>query len=151
MSRRVEYLTGRGRDFSELAAEHFMESVITTCSQESTAEKIAIAITSEHFGSLPVVDVENRLVGIISEFDLLKALHAGKDLEQVLVKEIMTSTPISVTEAATAEELMRILEENHLIRVPVVDEKGSVVGVVSRTDVLHGYIQSRVGDLPWWM
>ncbi len=151
MSRRVEYLTGRGTEFSELAAEHFMESKLTTCSQGSAAEKIAIAITNGHFGSLPVVDGEKRLVGIISEFDLLKALRACKDLERVTVEEIMTPEPISVKEGATAEELMKILEENHLIRVPVVDGEGRVVGVVSRTDVLHGYIQSTVGDLPWWM
>lgn len=151
MSRRVEYLTGRGTDFSELSAEHFMESKLTTCSQGSTAEKTAIAITNGKFGSLPVVSREGRLMGIISEFDLLKALRAGKDLERVTVGEIMTREPISVKEGATAEELMEILEENHLIRVPVVDEAGRLVGVVARTDVLHGYIQSKVGDLPWWM
>ncbi|MFQ5780365.1 MAG: HPP family protein, partial [Nitrospiria bacterium] len=151
MSRRVDYLTGRAQEFGKLVAEHFMESRVTTCFQGSMADRVAIAITTGHFGSLPVVDEEGRLVGIISEFDLIKALRAGKNLDHITAKEVMTSNPVSVAESASSDELMRVLEENHLIRVPVVDQEGKITGIVARRDVLHGYIQSKVGDLPWWM
>lgn len=150
MSRGVDYLTGK-QDFEKLKATQFMEGSVTTAFQGSKADRVAIAITAGHFGSLPVVDEERRLVGIVSEFDLLKALRAGKDLEQVMVKEVMTPNPISVREGASAEDLMKILEEKHFIRVPVVDDENKLIGVVSRTDILKGYIQSNTGDIPWWM
>lgn len=66
-------------------------------------------------------------------------------------EEVMTPQPVSVKEEASADELMKTLEEHHFIRVPVVDEQGKVVGVVSRTDILKGYVQSETGDIPWWM
>lgn len=150
MGRRVDYLTGK-QDFEKLEAGQFMEGKVTTCFQGSRADRVAIAITTGHFGSLPVVDEEKRLVGIISEFDLLKALRAGKDLDQVTVQEVMVPEPVSVGEGTSASELMKILEEKHFIRVPVVDYENRVVGVVSRTDILKGYLQSDTGDIPWWM
>ncbi len=150
MGRRVDYLMGK-TDFNKLDAGHFMESKVTTCFQSSKADRVAIAITTGHFGSMPVVDEERNLVGIVSEFDLLKALRAGKKLGEVTVKEVMTPQPVSVKEAVSAEELMKTLEERHFIRVPVVDEAGKVVGIVSRTDILKGYVQAETGDIPWWM
>ncbi len=151
MSRRVDFLTGKGTEFCDLVAGQFMESKVTTCFQDSMADRIAIAITTGQFGSLPVVDEGWHLVGIISEFDLLKALRAGKDLEKVMVKEVMTSQPISIRDETSSDDLLKILEENHLTRVPVVDEAGKVIGIVARRDLLHGYIKTKTGDLPWWM
>jgi len=151
MSRRVDYLTGKGTGFGELVAGQFMESQVTTCFQGSMADKVAVAITTGQFGSLPVVDEDWHLVGIVSEFDLLKALRAGKDLEKVAVKEIMTPQPISIRDELPSDALMKLLEENHLTRVPVVDGEGKVIGVVARRDLLHGYIKTKTGDLPWWM
>lgn len=150
MSRRVDYLMGK-TDFSKLDAGHFMESKVTTCFQGSKADRIAIAITTGHFGSLPVVDEERKLVGIISEFDLLKALRSGKSLGDVTAKDVMTPRPVCVKEDVSADELMKTLEEKHFIRVPVVDDNGKIVGVVSRTDILKGYVQAETGDVPWWM
>lgn len=150
MGRRIDYLTGK-HDFGKLVAGQFMEGQVMTCFQETKAERIAVAMTTGHFGSMPVVDGEKRLVGIISEFDLLKALRAGRDLNKVTVGDVMTPKATSVGEGATADDLMKVLEENHFIRVPVVDNENMVVGVVSRTDILRGYLQSGTGDMPWWM
>ncbi len=150
MGRRVDYLTGKTA-FNTLTAGHFMESQVTTCFQGSMADRVAVAITTGRFGSLPVVDEKRHLVGIISEFDILKSLRAGKDLSKVTAKEVMTTKPVCVDEKASADEVMKTLEEKHFIRVPVVDPDGTVIGVVSRTDVLKGYLQSETGDIPWWM
>ncbi|MFQ5597129.1 MAG: CBS domain-containing protein [Nitrospiria bacterium] len=150
MGRRVDYLTGK-QEFGKLVAGQFMETQVTTCFQESMADRVAVAITTGRFGSLPVVDEKRKLVGIISEFDLLKALRAGKDLAVISVKDVMTEKPICVSESASADDIMKVLEEHHFIRVPVVDGDGLVTGVVSRTDILKGYLQSNTGDIPWWM
>ncbi|MFQ5543735.1 MAG: CBS domain-containing protein [Nitrospiria bacterium] len=148
--RGVDYLVGK-QDFEKLRAGQFMEGKVTTCFQGSKADRVAVAITTGHFGSLPVVDEDRHLVGIISEFDLLKALRAGKNLEQVTAQDVMTTQPISVQEGAKTTDLMKLLEENHYIRVPVVNDANEVTGVVSRTDILKGYLQSNTGDIPWWM
>lgn len=150
MTRRVDYLVG-GEDFKGMTAGQFMESDVVFYARSSKADKLATAMTAGGFGSIPVVDKDRKLVGIVSEFDLLKALRDGKNLAEITAGEIMNTSPISVTEEIRSEELMKVLEEKHLIRVPVTDENGRLVGVAARRDVLQGYLRSRGEQQPWWM
>ena len=150
MSRRVDFLVG-GVDFHALVAAQFMQSEVVYFTEISTGEKIAMAMMYGGFGSVPIVDREKTLVGIVSEFDLLKTLQTSKELDQITAGEIMTPRPISVKEETSVEEIMRILAEKKLIRVPVVDGNGILLGVVSRRDILTGYIKARAEDKPWWM
>ena len=150
MSRRVDFLVG-GVDFHTLVAAQFMQSEVVYFTEKSPGEKIAMAMMYGGFGSVPIVDREKTLVGIVSEFDLLKTLQIGKELEQITAGEIMTPSPFSVSEETTVGEIMGILAEKKLIRVPVVDENGILIGIVSRRDILTGYIKARAGDKPWWM
>ena len=94
----------------------------------------------EGFGSIPIVDGSSKLVGIVSEFDLLKALRKGKNLDEVLAGEIMTPNPVSVTQDTNVLTLIDVLQNNHLIRVPVVDAIGKLIGIVARRDLLRGYL-----------
>lgn len=62
----------------------------------------------------------------------------------------MTVSPICVTEETLSEEIIQLLQEKHLIRVPVVDKNGTLVGVVARRDILQGYLKSKESPPPWW-
>ena len=86
-------------------------------------------------------DSEN-LVGIVSEFDLLKSLRKGNKLGEVLAGDIMTPNPISAIQGMDMPALIDILQNNHLIRVPVIDGKGKLIGIVARRDILRGYLQT---------
>lgn len=147
--RRVDYMLG-GEDFKKMSAAHFMQTDVYYYPKNATGDKLATAITMGGFGSVPIVDKGKRLVGIISEFDLLKAITNGKELEKVTAEEIMTVSPICVTEEALSEEIIQLLQEKHLIRVPVVDKNGTLVGVVARRDILQGYLKSKESPPPWW-
>ena len=94
------------------------------------------------FGSVPIIDSTQKLVGIVSEFDLLKALRKGSKLAEVLAEDIMTPNPISAIQSMDVPALIDILQNNHLIRVPVVDGNGKLIGIVARRDILRGYLQS---------
>ena len=96
----------------------------------------------EGFGSVPIVDDNNKLLGIVSEFDLLASLRRGKVLEDVTAGDILTANPISVTKDTDVMTLVDVLQNNHLIRVPVLDNVGKLIGIVSRRDLLRGYLQS---------
>ncbi|MCG3114181.1 MAG: CBS domain-containing protein [Candidatus Manganitrophus sp. SA1] len=147
--RRVDYMLG-GEDFKKMSAAHFMQTDVYYYPKNATGDKLATAITMGGFGSVPIVDKGRRLVGIISEFDLLKAITSGKELEKVTAEEIMTVSPICVTEETLSEEIIQLLQEKHLIRVPVVDKNGTLVGVVARRDILQGYLKSKESPPPWW-
>ena len=147
--RRIDYMLG-GEDFKNMTAAHFMQTDVYYYAKNSSGDKLATAITMGGFGSVPIVDKGKKLVGIVSEFDLLKAIMGGKDLEKLAAEDIMTNNPISVTEETRSESVIQLLQDKHLIRVPVVDKEGILIGIVARRDILQGYLKSRENPPPWW-
>ena len=139
--RRVDYLVGT-RDFNSLIAEQFMQDAVYTYHPDDSAEALAQTMTEEGFGSVPIVDHDQHLLGIVSEFDLLHAIKEKKSLSGVPASALMTPAPITVKPETPAMEIIDRLEGRHLIRMPVVDEKGKLLGVVARRDVLLGYLKA---------
>ena len=139
--RRVDYLVGT-RDFNSLIAEQFMQDAVYTYHPDDSAEALAQTMTEEGFGSVPIVDHDQHLLGIVSEFDLLHAIKEKKSLSGVPASALMTPAPVTVKPETPAMEIIDRLEGRHLIRMPVVDEEGKLLGVVARRDVLLGYLKA---------
>jgi CBS domain-containing protein len=131
----------RESKFGKLTVGAIMEKQVQSAEKDTTAEMIA-SYMMDGFGSVPIVDENNKLVGIVSEFDLLAALRKGKKLQDVSAGEILTPNPVSVTQDTDIVTLMDVLQNNHLIRVPVLDNVGNLIGIVARRDLLRGYLQT---------
>jgi CBS domain-containing protein len=130
------------RDFKTLIAEQFMEDGVDAYRPEDDGETLAQAMTEGGFGSVPIVDQNRHLLGIVSEFDLLRALNEEKHLASVKAGDLMTPNPITVSPETPTMDIIQSLEAKHLIRMPVVNEEGKLVGVVARRDVLQGYLNA---------
>ena len=139
--RRVDYMVG-ARDFKTLEAEQFMQDVVTSFRAEDTIDKLAGAMSEGGFGSVPILAKNGKLVGIVSEFDLLKAIEEGREMTEVTAGEIMVKDPITVSRNTLSMEIIHLLQERHFIRTPVVDADGKLVGVVSRRDLIQGYLRA---------
>lgn len=131
----------RESKFGHLTVGSIMEAGVQSATEDTKAEMLA-SLMMEGFGSVPIVDDHNKLVGIVSEFDLLAALRKGKKLEDVMARNILTANPISVTKDTDVMTLIDVLQNNHLIRVPVLDNVGNLIGIVARRDLLRGYLQT---------
>ncbi len=131
----------RDSKFGHLTVGTIMESQVQSAHKDAKAEMLA-SYMMEGFGSVPIVDEANKLLGIVSEFDLLASLRCGKKLEEVTAGDILTPNPVSVTKDTDVMTLIDVLQNNHLIRVPVVDNVGKLVGIVARRDLLRGYLQT---------
>lgn len=117
-----------------LRARDIMSSPVRSVDPETTmSEAGRIMLRSGHSG-LPVV-LEGRLVGIISRRDLDKANHHG--LQNAPVKGFMSSSVVVIPDEASIDEVQRLLIGKDIGRLPVVDDAGRVVGIVTRTDVLR--------------
>jgi CBS domain-containing protein len=102
---------------------------------------ISRLMTQRNFGSLPVVEEDRTLVGLVSEYDLLQAMIEGLDLRKIMAVEMMSTHPVTAAEAMKLEEVANLFQDRYITRVPVV-RNGKLVGVLARRDLLFGYTKA---------
>ena len=104
----------------------------------------AIQVMAEkRVGALLVID-NGKLVGIISERDYArKVILQGRSSRDTFVREIMSSSPITIGCETTVEEAMRAMTENRIRHLPVIDPDGHIAGVVSIGDVVNWIVSSQ--------
>lgn len=124
----------------QTTALDLMERAVVFFKKETKCDAILSCIVNGSFGSVPVVDDEMKLLGIVSEYDLLDALMTGVDVTHLSAEEIMKH-PHAVSIDCPALEIGRFIQQNHLIRLPVVDRDNRLVGMVARRDLLNGYLE----------
>ncbi|MFH1981692.1 MAG: CBS domain-containing protein [Pseudomonadota bacterium] len=104
-------------------------------------------MTTHHIRHLPVVDRENRLMGIISDRDIRSALSfQGGDARlepgaAPMVGEIMTTTPLTISPGFTLQDVLLQFYSKKVGAFPVTDEEGRVTGILSDRDLLNCFIQ----------
>lgn len=112
-----------------------MTTRMVAATRDYNARDLAVLLQSGTFTGIPIVEPGNKLVGMVTEFDVLKAMVDGKDLHTVRAQDIMSSNPISVDEHQTAKEAMTLMVSHKIIRLPVVRD-GKLIGLVARTDII---------------
>lgn len=128
-----------GKDFDSMTVIQVMEKEVQ-CVRPRTKGDVIASLMIEGFGAVPVVENGRRLTGIVSEHDLLAAIDDRHRLGAVAAKDIMTSNPYSVRAETTLGTLVHVLRASDLVRVPVVDEKDKLIGIIARRDVLRTYL-----------
>lgn len=128
-------------DPKTLTVAQLMQDAVTTCTTRTDGSTIASLMTRRNFGSLPIVESDGTLVGIVSEYDLLQAMNEGRDLNNILANEIMSANPVTVTEDQTLAQVAELFQDRYVNRVPVVRKK-KLVGILARRDLLFGYLKA---------
>ena len=140
-----------------MRARDVMVRAVVTTSSDTTVEQLARLMINLRISGVPVMDRDGRLVGIVTEGDLLRRVETGTERHRPRwsepfssnsrlaaeyikshakrVADIMTREVFSVEELATLGEIADLLETNHIKRVPVIHD-GKIVGIVSRADLL---------------
>jgi CBS domain-containing protein len=90
---------------------------------------------------LPVVDSKGKVLGVVTEFDLLDAIHEGKDLQTTKAEDIMTKPAVCVREDEEIDFVIAKMTERNIIRLPVIREDGTLTGVIARADILSSMIE----------
>jgi CBS domain-containing protein len=118
-----------------LFARDIMTTNVRTVEASTSVEAAARVMFEQSISGLPVVDENNHLIGVVSEFDVLAKGGAT-------VGDIMTSSVITVGEDTDPETVARMLIEQHIRRLPVV-RGGEVVGIISRSDLIRLFALTR--------
>lgn len=136
-----------------MQARDVMTREVVTVGPETSAKYAAELMAERGFAAVPVVDDENRLVGIVAEADVLAdrlppdpRLHLRRDGSDedtppaLLVRGVMTEGVRSVDAGADASDIARLFVDDRLRSVPVL-EGGRLVGIVSRRDLLRALVR----------
>lgn len=132
---------------SKLARE-IMTSAPQCCSSDTTLNDVANLMVEADCGEIPVTDTSNRLIGVVTDRDIVcRVVAKGKNPSAVTAGECMSEPVIVVTEDTTIENVMSVMEENQIRRVPVVDASGSCCGIISQADIALSGRENQVGEL----
>lgn len=130
-------------DHSNLKAKDVMKSRVMVASRRASARDLAVHFITGVFSGLPVVERDLKLLGVVSEFDLLKAIEQDKDLTALTAEDIMSKPPITVEEQTPIKEVIRHMNRAKVLRVPVVRNE-KLVGIISRSDLLEHLISKKL-------
>lgn len=98
----------------------------------------AVQRMAEHGVGTIVIVFDGKLHGIFSERDALtRVLAAGRDPERTRLSEVQTSAPYTVRERSKVRDCARLIKEHGIRHVPVVDQDGAPVGIISSRDFLQ--------------
>lgn len=152
-----------------MQAKDVMTTSVLTVKPDATVQEIARRLIEHRISGVPVVDDDNRIVGIVSEGDLMRRPETGTERhrswwlqllaapdETVLgyirthgghAEDVMSTDVISVEEHTDIGKVAQILERHRIKRVPVIQE-GRLAGIVSRADLLHGLVARETARAP---
>lgn len=141
-----------------MQANDVMTQNVITVTPQSDLREIAGLLLEHRISALPVVDEDNKVLGIVSEGDLVRRVETGTERRKSWwlreffqggmsageylktharkASEIMTPNPITIEENTPLGDIATLLEKNHIKRVPVVRD-GRLVGIISRANLLQ--------------
>jgi CBS domain-containing protein len=127
-----------------MIASDIMTRKVCTIRPEASAQEAAQLLDQRRISGAPVVDSEGRLIGIITEADIISKVNR----EGLSVGDIMSHEVTVVGEETPVGEIAQLLTERKIKRVPVVSN-GKLVGIVSRADIVHAVAQGHLIIRPW--
>ena len=123
-------------EITKLEAKDVMKTPVISAKKKTSARDSALQLVSGRFSGMPVIDEVERVIGVITEHDLLDQVREGKDLGKLVVEDVMQKNPITVDVNAPLSDVVDIMLENGILRIPVTDGL-CLVGVISRSDILR--------------
>lgn len=125
-----------------MKARDIMNRPVVAAAASTTARDVAIQMLMGGYSGVPITERDGRVIGLVSEIDVIRALRANKRLETTTAEEIMTTEVETVDVSVPVEKVMEILDTKKIVRVPVTEE-GKLIGVISRPDVLRAFLEPK--------
>ena len=124
------------RGTTDVAVKRIMKKHVITVHPDTTCRDALMIFLQDNIATLPVVNEENKLEGILSETDLLAEVNIHKQVGDVLTRKV-----VRVREDCTLARMLPLFRSRKLRCIPVVNDRGQLVGIVGRRDILSYYLR----------
>lgn len=125
------------------AADATRPPVVTAA--EATLRTVARQLWEQGVGAATVVDDQDRVIGIISERDVVAQLARGGDPDTTTVEQAMTRTVVSARPDDRLLDVVFLMTDAGVRHVPVIDEHGEMSGMVSIRDMVRPLLVTHLG------
>jgi predicted transcriptional regulator len=134
---------------ADIQLEELMTKPVFSASKDTPIKDITFELFYGFFSGMPIADSNGKVIGIVTEIDILNQIRDGKDIENLKAGDIMTTNPITVDVKTPIPDVINIMIEKNVIRIPVT-QNGHLAGVIARRDILRYYFQpGHFSRLPW--
>jgi acetoin utilization protein AcuB len=128
-------------------ASRIMTAPVVTLPEDALLEQAWDLIIKRRFRHVPVVSEEGRVKGIISDRDLLAVRSRGADATPRAVRDVMKTKVNTATPDTEIREIARVLFEERIGAMPVVDAGDNLLGIITRSDILRALIRRAPKEL----
>lgn len=115
--------------------EEIMSKQVATAKPDDPLITAAKTMLQRKIGCVVVVE-QGKIVGTVTESDLVKCAASGHDPNQTLVRDVMSSPVVSCTPQAPVEEAYAHMRRNNIRHLPIVSKDGTLVGIVTMKDLI---------------
>lgn len=118
---------------------------VATCTVHESLEHAAQQMWDRDLGCLPVIDEQGHVAGMVTDRDICMAAYTqGAPLRAIPVTTAMAKHVFSCTEHDEVEAVERVMREHQIRRMPVIDDQGHPVGIVSLNDIARAASAGKV-------
>ena len=120
-------------------AKEIMSTELMHATEGMTIEDALKVLINSRITGLPVVDKKGKLIGVMSEYDILVHISKAKSMKPEVFQEAITYSPTadSIEENTPITEIMKQFIELKFRRLPVVNSSGKLVGIITRRDLMR--------------
>lgn len=119
-----------------------MSPRVVTCRAGESLERAAQLMWENDIGFLPVVDREDRVIGVITDRDALMAVYTrGSALSGVIVESAMAHEPVTCSIHDEAGKIEHLMAARQVRRLPVIDRSGKAIGIVTLADLARASLR----------
>ena len=129
-------------------ARDIMTPAPACCTASMTLDEVAKMMVQNDCGEIPVVDPSDRVIGVITDRDIVcRVVAQRKNPVSYTADTCMTQPVVTVREDAPIDEIVSTMEKHQIRRVPVVDDRGGCIGMISQADLAWEGREKDVAEL----
>jgi len=118
------------------------------CTASTTLDQVAKMMVQNNCGEIPIVDMNDRPVGVITDRDIVcRVVAEGKNPAAHTAESFMSQPVVTVRASDRLEDVVATMEKHQIRRVPVADERGCCTGIVAQADIARAEPLSEIGEL----
>jgi CBS domain-containing protein len=120
-------------------ARDIMATELVNATEDMTVEEALKVLVNYKITGLPVVDKTGKMMGVLSEYDILKQIAGSKKISQdIFQKKITFSKKVdAIADTTPLQKIMEQFVETRYRRLPVIDKKGKLIGIITRRDLMR--------------